>query len=165
MLQIEKLNSISYNEFYDLINLTNLITLPTYFSKTHKLIVDLILTNKESCFKKAKVTEIGVSIFPKLISAFLRWQFSWLKPKKIYYRNFKNFNEKNFLEEVKNTGFIFNSDNPNEKFELITNVFSNTVEKYAPFKKKILKGNEAPLITKEFHKAIYNRCWLRSKFC
>ena len=96
---------------------------------------------------------------------FLRSTFCQLKPKKIYYRNFKNFNEKNFLEEVKNTDFRLNSDDPNENYELITNVFSNIVEKHAPLKKKFLRGNQAPFMTKEFRKAIYNRSRLRNKFC
>ena len=39
-------------QFCDLLNLTNLITSPTCFTKTHKATNDLILTNKESCFQK-----------------------------------------------------------------------------------------------------------------
>ena len=79
---------------------------------------------------------------------FLRSTFCQLKPKKIYYRNFKDFNEKNFLEEVKNTDFRFNSDNPNENYEVITNVFSNIVEKHAPIKTKFLRGNHALFVTR-----------------
>ena len=44
-------------------------------------------------------------------------------------------------------------------------VFSNIVEKHAPLKKKFSRGNQAPFITKEFGKAIYNRSRLRNKFC
>ena len=85
---------------------------------------------------------------------------------KNYYRNFKNFNEKNFFEEVKNTDFqIFSSDNPNENYELITSVFSNIVEKHAPLKKKFLRRNQAPFMTKEFRKVVYNRSKSRNKFC
>ena len=124
------------HEFCDLFNLTNLITSPTCFTKTYKSTIDLILTNKESCFRKAKVTETGLSDFHKLISIFLRSQFCRLIPKKIYYRNFRNFNEKNSLEEVKNTDFRFSSDDPNGNYEIITNVFSNIVEKHAPLKKR-----------------------------
>ena len=80
------------DEFCDLFNLTNLITSPTCFTKTHKSTIDLILTNKESCFQKTKVTETGLSDFHRLISTFLRSQFCRLKPKKISYRKFKNFN-------------------------------------------------------------------------
>ena len=81
----------------------------------------------------------AISDFQKLVTTFLRSQFCRIKSKKIYYRNFKNFNEKNFLEEVKNTDFRFNSDDPNENYELIANVFSNIVEKHAPLKKKFFR--------------------------
>ena len=97
-----------------------------------------------------------------LISTFLRSQFCQLKSKKIYYSNSENFNEKNFLEEVKNTDFRFNSDNPNENYELIANIFSNIVEKHAPLKKKFLRGNQAPFMTKEFRKVIHNRSRIRN---
>ena len=54
------------------------------FTKTHKSTIDLILTNKENCFQKTKVTGTGLSDFHKLISTFLRSHFSRLKPKGIY---------------------------------------------------------------------------------
>ena len=129
------------DEFWDLFNLTNLTTSATCFTKTHKSTIDLILTNKESCFQKTKVTDTGLSDFHRLISRFLRSQFCRLKP--ISCRNFKNFNEQKFLEEVKNTDFIFNSDNPNENYELITDVFSNIVEKPDP--PEIFKGKSHPV--------------------
>ena len=75
-----------------------------------------------------------------------------IKTEKIYYGNFKNFNEQKFLEEVKNTDSIFNSDNPNKNYELITDVFSNIAEKHAPLKKRFLRGNQAPFITKQYAK-------------
>ena len=100
----------------------------------HKSTIDLILANKECCFQETKVTEIGLCDFHMLISTVLRSQFCRSKPKKIYYVNFKNLNEKIFLEEVKNTYFRFNSDGLNKNYALITNVFSNIGEKHAPLK-------------------------------
>ena len=58
------------DEFGDLFNLTNLVTPPTCFTKTHKSTIDLILTNKGICFQKIKVTETGLNNFHKLISTF-----------------------------------------------------------------------------------------------
>ena len=107
----------------------------------------------------------AISDFHKLITTFLRSQFCRIKPKKNYYRNFKNFNEKNFLEEVKNIDFRFDSDDPNENYELLMTVFSNIVEKHATLKKKFLSGNQALFMTKGFRKATYNRSRLRNKFC
>ena len=39
------------------------------------------------------------------------------------------------------------------------------MEKHAPLKKKFLRGNQAPFMTKGFRKAIYNRSQLRNTFC
>ena len=89
------------DEFCDLFNLTNLITPSTCLTKAHKSTIDLILTNKEGCFQKTKVTETGLSDFHRLISTFLRSQFCRLKPKKICYRNFKNLMRKSSLKKLK----------------------------------------------------------------
>ena len=77
----------------------------------------------------------------------------------------KNINEQKFLEDVKNTNFCFNLDDPNENYELITDLFSKIVNKHAPLKKKLLRGNQAPFINKELRKAIYDRSRLRNRFC
>ena len=89
------------DEFCDLFNLTNLVTSPTCFTKTHKSTIDLILTNKGNCFQKTKVTETGLSNFHKLISTFLRSHFSRLKPKAIYHRKYKNLMSKSFSKTLK----------------------------------------------------------------
>ena len=38
------------------------------------------------------------------------------------------------------------------------------MEKHAPLKKKIVRGNHAPFITKDLRKAIYKRSRLKSKY-
>ena len=110
------------------------------FYQTHKSTIDLILTNKGNCFEKTKVTETGLSNFHKLINTFLRSHFSRLKPKAIYYRNYKKFNEQNVLEDVKNTNFCFNSDDPSENCELITDFFSKNRKQTCTSKKEIPEG-------------------------
>ena len=62
-------------ELWDLFNLTNLITPPTCFIKAYKSNIDLILTSKEGCFKKEKVTETGLSDFHRLMRMCPRLQF------------------------------------------------------------------------------------------
>ena len=144
--------------------MTNFVTSPTCFTKTHKSTINLSLTNKGNYFQKTKVKATGLSDLRKLISTFLRSHFSRLKPKKIYYRNYKKFNEQKFLEDVKNTNFCFNSVDPNDNHELITDLFPKIVHKNAPLK-KFLRGNQAPFINKELRKAIYDRSRLRNRFC
>ena len=145
--------------------MTNLVNSPTCFTKTHTSTIDLILTNKGNCFQKTKVTETDLSNFHKLISTFLRSHFSRLKPKTIYYRNYKKFNEQVFLEDVKNTNVCFNSDDPHGNNELTTDLFSKIVNKHAPLKKKLLRGKQAPFINKQFRKTVYDRDRLRNRLC
>ena len=124
------------DESCDLFNLTNLVTSPTCFTKTHKSAIDLILTNTRNCFQNTKLTETGLSHFHKLISTFLQSHFSRLNSKTIYYRNYKKFNQQKFLQDFKNTNFCFNPDDPNNNYELTKDLFSKIVNKHAPLKKK-----------------------------
>ena len=88
-----------------------------------------------------------------------------MKPKAIYYRNLKKFNEQKFLEYVKNTSLCFNSDDPNNNYELITDLSSKIINEHAPLKTKFLRGNQATFINKELRTAIYDRNRLRNRFC
>ena len=135
------------------------------FTKIHKSTSDLISTNKGNCFQKTKVTETGLSDFHKLIGTFLSSHFSRLNSKTIYYRNYKKINKQNFLKDVKNTNFYFNSDNSIDIYELITDLFSKIANKHVPLKTKFVRGNQGPLINKELRKAIYDRSRLKNRFC
>ena len=118
-------------EFCDLFNLTDLVT-SSCCTKILKSTINLILTSKENCFQKTKVTETGWSNFHKLISTLLQSYFSQLNHKTIYYRNCKIFNEQKFLKEARNANFCFNWDDPNDIYELITDLYSKIVNKHPP---------------------------------
>ena len=103
-------------------------------------------------------TETRLSDFRKLVSTFCKSHYSRLKPKIVYYRNYKNFNNSNFLKDLSNNTLIFlDSDDPNENYNFLTTKFQEAVNRLAPLKRKILRGNHAPFIDKEFKKAIYTR--------
>ena len=94
----------------------------------------------------------------------MKSHFSRLKPKIFHYRNFKRSDEQKFIVDVKNADFSFEIDDPNENYSALTKTFSLIVEKHAPLKKKIVRGNHAPFITKDLRKAIYTRSRLKNKF-
>ena len=89
----------------------------------------------------------------------MKSHFSRLKLKVINYRNFKRF-----IVDVKNADFSFETDYLNENYSALTNTFSLIVEKHASLKKKIVRGNHAPFITKDLRKAIYTRSRLKNKY-
>ena len=57
-----------------------------------------------------------------------------------------------------------NSNCPNENYQHLTENFISVVEKHAPLKKKITRGNQAPFVKRELRKAIYTRSRLRNKY-
>ena len=80
------------------------------------------------------------------------------------YRDFKNFNEKAFLEDVKLKKLSRKSDGSKENYEFLSYQFQYVVSKHAPLKIKIVQGNNAPFVNKILRKEIYKRSVLRNKF-
>ena len=79
-----KSKSLGYHkrdEFYALLNLTNLIKSETSFTKNHKSLIDLFLTNTPLSFQKTHVSETRLSNYHKLITTFFKTNFSCLGPK------------------------------------------------------------------------------------
>ena len=130
----------------------------------HKSTIDLILTNNPRSFQITNVTETGVGDCHKLIKTFMKSYISRLRPKNVHYRSYKNFDEEKFLSDVKEADFSFKASNPDENYLVLTNVFSNIVNKHAPLQKKILRGNDAPFMNKELRKAVYTKSRLRNKY-
>ena len=151
-------------EVFDLFNLTNLIRYETCFTKDHKSTTDLVIPNKPKCFQNTCITETGLSGFHKLILTFFKIQITRLKPKIIFCRNYKHFEDSRFLEDLNSTDFSLNKDNLNENYNFITEKFFSAVKRHVPLKKKILRSNQALSMTKELKKEICTRSKLKNKY-
>ena len=161
-----KSKSLGYdklNEFCDLFNLTNLIKSETCFTKNHKSLIDLFLTNTPLSFQKTHVSETGLSDYHKLITTFFKTNFSRLRPKVLSYRNYKNFIESKFLNDLNKTIISFDNENPNQNYNVLSNRFLEVANVHAPLKTKIVRGNDAPFVDKQLRKAIYTRTRLKNK--
>ena len=152
------------DEFCNLFDLTNLIKTETCCTKNHKSTIDLFLTNRPLSFQKNRTTETGISDYHELISTFFKSHYTRLKPKIIYYRNYKNFNKELFLKDLENSNLSANSDNLHKNYTNLSQTFSKIVQEYASLKIKILRGNHAPFINREFRKEIYKHSRLGNKF-
>ena len=78
-----------------------------------------------------------------------------LKPKIIRYRSYKRLDPKKFLQDVKKAPFEYHMNNPDKIYDNMTSTFLNWVEKHAPLKSKIQRGNSALFMTPELNRAIY----------
>ena len=99
--------------------------------------------------------ETGVSDVHLLISTFVKAQTTRLPPKKFMYRDFKNLNQKAFLEDVRLKHFSQKSDDSNENYEFLSYQFQSVVNKHASLKTKIVRENNAPFVNKTLRKEIY----------
>ena len=128
----------------------NLIKKNTCFKNTGTCI-DLMLTNQKYSFKNTNVFETGLSDHHLLIYSMLKTTFTKMKPKKIIYRDFKSFSKNVFLNDLSRT--IGNADDFNT-FESKT---IDIINKHAPKKTKVLRGNHKPHVSSEMRKAIMKR--------
>ena len=91
-------------------NFKNLVSTATCFKNIdHPSCIDLILTNKSRSFQNTTVIETCLSDFHKLTVTIMKANFQKRTPKIVNYRNYKNFNNEIFrndlLQELKKTGF------------------------------------------------------------
>ena len=140
-----------------------MIKTDTCFTKSYKSLIDLFLTNKPLSFQKTHVTETGLSDYHKLISTLFKSHFTRLRPKVITHRNYKKFDENLFLNDLQKLDIKLDAENSQSSYLLISNKFLEVVNKHAPLKKKVLRGNHSPFVTKKFQKAIYTRSKLKNK--
>ena len=98
-----------------------------------------------------------------IIISSLKSRFQKIPPKKLVYRDKKNFKEESYLNDLKLLDFdeICSSDNA---YSTLSRKVSETIDKHAPLKTKLLRGNNAPFMTKELRKAIMTRSRHTNKY-
>ena len=87
--------------------------------RCHKSTTDLFLTNKPKSFQNTCITETGLGDFHKLILTFFKTEITRLKPKIVFYQNYKYFEDSRDLEDLNNTDFSLNTDDPNKNLQLV----------------------------------------------
>ena len=154
-----------FDKLSEMCDTFNLIKSETYYAKHHKSLTDSFFTNKPLSFQKTYVTETGLSDYHKLISTFLKSRFSKARPKVIKYRNYRNKYKYNSLNDLSNINVRREKENPDQCYDLLTNLFLEVVNKDVPLKMKAIRENHASFVNKKLCKAIYTRSRLRNKMC
>ena len=94
-----------------------------------------------------------------LVTTILKASFKKARPKEVYYRDFKHFNNIDFKNELNSK-----LGNQIKDYNIFENVFLEVLDEHAPVKKKYLRANHAPYMTKTLRKAIMKRSELKSKY-
>ena len=151
--------------FCESYNLKSLIKQPTCYKNPDKpKCIDLILTNVPRMFQGTCVIEAGLSHFLLMTVTVMRETFKKLSPRIISYRSYKHFSNETFRDCLVNnlSNDVFsNNDNGLKKFCKTT---MNTLNLFAPIKKKYVRGNQMPFMTKDLSKEMITRSRLRNKY-
>ena len=97
------LKSKNLKDFCDMNQLEHSILKPICYKGKAPSTIALIITNHKTSFMKSDTCKTGLSDHHKIVCSFLRKIFAKGKPKTIYYRCFKNFDQNKFNEELKKT--------------------------------------------------------------
>ena len=150
-------------EFCEMYDLENLIKKPTCFKNPdNPSSIDVILTNSKNMFQNSITLETGISDFHKMVITVMKVYSEKQEPIKVKYRSFKNFNLFEFNDELKNALELY--DKPQMNYDDFKEIFMTTLEKHAPSKTKILRGNNAPFMSKKLSKEIMHRSKLKNNY-
>ena len=145
-------------------NLKNMIKGKTCDKSIHGTSIDIMLTNKSQSFMKTSNIETGLSDHHKLILSFFRTSFQKLNPKKIVYREMKNFDKNAFLNDIKNLPFEQIEERFPDSYHGFSTFYKSIVDRHAPIKTKIVRGNQSNFMNKELNKAIMERSRYKNKY-
>ena len=153
------------SEFCDIFDLENLIkgcTCDTIrYASTS---IDVIMTNKKRSFKNSCTVATGISDYHSMVLTTMRANYERLKPIKIQYRLYKNFDEDKFIQDLQKLPFINRkqTENKDATYDLLKNMFKTIVDQHALLKTKFIGGTHAPFMSKELSKAITHKSKLHN---
>ena len=123
--------------------------------------VDLLVSNKEKCFKSATIIHTGLSDFNKMVLVVIKKNFQKAKPEVIRYRYYRHFDGNSFRCALKFelSKILIHSCSSFEKY-----VFLETLNDHTSLKQKTIRANHAPYMKKTLRKAMMHRDQLETKY-
>ena len=147
------------NEFITEHGLKSIVKDPTCFkSVINPSCIDLLITSFPKCFQSTMVITTGLSDYHKMVLTVLKNKFVKQKPKELEYRCYKSLDRGVFRVELKNS--LANV----RMMEEFDKAYLKVLNKHISLKKKTVRTNQAPYMTKVLRKAIMRRSALKAKY-
>ncbi len=156
-------NDENISNFMESYSLKNIVKDPTCFKSERPRTIDLILTNRVHNFQNTMTVETGLSDFHCMIATVLKGGFVKRGPKIINYRDYRKFDIHSFREDLQD-GILRESQQPLTSYDTLDAIVLSVLNKHAPMKKKSVRANDGPFMTKALRKAIMKRSCLRNRF-
>ena len=92
--------------------------------------------------------------------------YSRQEPIKIFYHNYSNFDKTKFIEDFERSNYYppQPKKDVNSEYNNLLATIQKVLNKHAPLKSRIIRGNQAPFMNKELSKAIMKRSQLKTKY-
>ena len=129
-------------------------------STSHPSCIDLFLTNSSNSFQCTKTVSTGLSDFHKMIVTVLKTTFPKVKSRILRYRNYSKFVQNNFYSDME----VRLQNTIVRDYVTFHNAFLGVLNNHAPYKKKLIRANHKPYVTKKLRKAILRRSRLENRF-
>ena len=147
------------DQFLEIHNLQNIIKQKTCFKSSKGSCIDLILTNKRYYFQHTNTLETGLSDWHRLVYTMFKSTYCRQPPQKIFYRSYKKFSSESFLEELV---YELSCSTFSYDYTVFENIFSFVLNKHAPLKEKLVRGNNKTYISKTLRKEMMKRARLKN---
>ena len=145
-------NEPAIDGFLNLYNQKNIVNEKTCFkSLQNPSSIDLFLTNSNKSFQHTTAISAGISAFHKMVITVMKTTFAKAKPKEILYRSYKHFDNTRFRGDLKRE--LYSDNNNINVYSYFEKTYLKVLNKYAPMKKKVVRANEVPYMTKALRKA------------
>ena len=148
-------------------NLTNIINDPTCYKSNEPTLIDVMLVSKRRKYIKGFSINTGISDFHNLIGGVLRLNAPPPKQKVIYTRKLSDINYDRVKLELADSNLVeilLSKQDVNASFDTLQETLVALLDKHAPKKRKVIKINDFPCMTKALKKAILIRNQYRNKF-
>ena len=149
------------HDFIDAFHAKNLVKEPTCFKNPlNPSCIDLFITNICGSFQKTTTVSTALSDFHKMIVTVLKTTYPKAQPKVIPYRDFSKYIIKDFQQDLK----VKLEAEDGDRYDSFQTIFLDTLDVHAPQKKKVVRANQKPYVTKNMRKAIMLRSQLENNF-
>ena len=124
-----------------LYQLKQFINEPTRVTSTSATLIDLILTNTPENILQSSVIHLGISDH-SVVYALEKFFLPKLYPKYKVVRNFKNFNENQFILDVSllPLELVYQHNDPNLCWQVWKDLFLQALDRHAPIQRRRLKA-------------------------
>ena len=151
-------------DFFHAYNCQNIIKEKTCFKNPHgPSCIDLIVINRPKSFQNSTVIETCLSDFHNMSLTVLKIFYEKQRPNIVKYRNYCNFDNDLFMDNVEKSMSQEYCENQSLEFEIFRMKVDCILEKHACLlKKSYLRTNQAPFIGKYNDKQIMKRSCIRT---